>query len=106
MSPSAIAREHSHPGAGVYIKIAFILAVITAVEVLTFYMPEFQPILVEILLVLSAAKFLLVAMFFMHLKFDHTSFAVYFGGGILLAMCIFLGVMFLAIGSHGWPGGY
>jgi len=36
-----------------------------------FYVPTFQSVLVPVLLVLSAVKFTLVVMFYMHLKFDN-----------------------------------
>ena len=36
-----------------------------------FYIPALESVLVPILLVLSAGKFALVAMWYMHLKFDH-----------------------------------
>jgi cytochrome c oxidase subunit 4 len=68
-------QEHSHPGAKEYLGIAVVLTVITAVEVAIFYMPAMKPMLVPSLLILSALKFSLVAMFYMHLKFDHRLFS-------------------------------
>ena|SRR2546426_5966028 len=69
------AGEHSHPGAKEYLGIAVILTVITAVEVAVFYIPTMKPMLVPTLLTLSALKFALVAMFYMHLKFDARLFS-------------------------------
>ena len=72
--------QHSHPTPGLYLRIALILFVLTALEVLSFeagrgglgasIQPIFEPIVVLLLIVLSAAKFALVAMFYMHLKQD------------------------------------
>ncbi|MBT8396217.1 MAG: cytochrome C oxidase subunit IV family protein [Gemmatimonadetes bacterium] len=62
-----------------------ILTVITAVEVAIFYIPFLASVLVPTLLVLSAAKFLLVVMFFMHLKYDSRIFAGVFLAGLVLA---------------------
>jgi cytochrome c oxidase subunit 4 len=84
--------EHAHPGAKEYLAIAILLTVITAVEVAVYYVPAMKPMLVPTLLVLSALKFALVAMFYMHLKFDHRIFSWLFVtpmiviAGIILAL--------------------
>jgi cytochrome c oxidase subunit 4 len=82
--------EHGHEGGhaspGFYWMIGGILTVITAVEVAIFYIPFLEPVLVPLLLVLSAAKFLLVVMFFMHLKFDSKVFTGVFMAGMVLAV--------------------
>jgi cytochrome c oxidase subunit IV len=76
----------SHASPAFYWAIGGILTVITAVEVAIFYIPFLDPVLVPSLLVLSAGKFLLVVMFFMHLKFDHRIFTGVFLSGMVLAM--------------------
>ena len=98
--------EHAHPGSKVYITIATILAVITAVEVAVYYIEELRPFIFPILIVLSAAKFALVVGYFMHLKFDHVSFTWYFGGGLALAVALAMSVVVLQIATHGLPAGY
>lgn len=87
--------EHSHPTAGTYLRIAAILAVLTVVEVGVFYIPAFHPVLAPALLTLSAAKFALVVMFYMHLKMDSRFFTFLFGGPMLLASAVLLGLLFL-----------
>jgi cytochrome c oxidase subunit 4 len=78
--------EHgSHATPGFYWAVGGILTVITAVEVAIFYIPALSSVLVPILLVLSAAKFALVVMFFMHLKFDSPIFSGVFMAGLVLA---------------------
>ena len=67
--------EHAHPGAKEYLGIAVVLTVITAIEVAVFYVPAMKPMLAPVLLTLSAVKFAMVAMWYMHLKFDHRLFS-------------------------------
>jgi cytochrome c oxidase subunit IV len=62
--------EVRHPGAATYLIIAAFLLVLTAMEITVFYVRPLRPVLVPVLLVLSAAKFALVVMFYMHLKYD------------------------------------
>jgi cytochrome c oxidase subunit 4 len=45
--------------------------------------------------VLSGAKFSIVAMFYMHLKYDARLFTNFFIGGLLLAMAIVIAIMAL-----------
>ncbi len=85
--------EHAHPGAKEYLGIAVILTVITAIEVAVFYIPQMKVILVPTLLTLSALKFALVAMFYMHLKFDHRLFSWLFVVPMLLAALVILALM-------------
>ena len=82
MSTEAMSR---HASPGFYWAIGAVLTIITAVEVAIFYIPAMAPVLVPVLLVLSAAKFLLVVMFFMHLKFDSKIFSGVFLAGLVLA---------------------
>jgi cytochrome c oxidase subunit 4 len=94
-APAPAAGEHAHPTTGTYVRIAIILTIITLVEVGVFYVPAFQAALVPILLTLSACKFALVVMFYMHLKMDSRFFTFLFGGPFLLAAGMLLGLMFL-----------
>lgn len=96
----AHAPEHAHPGPKTYAKIAVILTLITVVEVWVFYLPVLRPALVPILSVLSATKFALVVMFYMHLKFDHPIFSRILMGGVVIAFGVFLWVLALFTFSH------
>lgn len=93
---AAPAQERAHPSPLRYTVIALILAVITIVEVVIVYLDGLRPILVPVLVVLSAAKFTIVAMFFMHLRFDSRLFSTFLVCGLLLAaaMIIVLLVLF------------
>jgi cytochrome c oxidase subunit 4 len=95
MAGHAQAGEHAHPGAKEYLGIAVVLTVITAIEVAVFYIPSLAFALVPILLVLSALKFVLVVMFYMHLKFDSRLFSWLFVAPMLLAICMILALMAL-----------
>jgi cytochrome c oxidase subunit 4 len=87
--------EQAHATTGTYLRIAAILVMITLVEVGVFYVPAFQAVLVPVLLVLSAVKFTLVVMFYMHLKFDHKLFRLVFLLPLLFAAGVIIGLMFL-----------
>ena len=86
-------KEHPHPGAKEYLAIAVVLTVITAIEVAVFYIPQMHPVLVPTLLTMSALKFGLVAMFYMHLKFDHRLFSWLFVVPMALAVVVILALM-------------
>jgi len=49
--------------------------------------------------VLSAFKFALVVLFYMHLKFDSRLFAFLFSGPLLLALAVMIGLLFLFFGA-------
>lgn len=92
------ATEHhpgAHPSPRVYVQIAVVLAILTMVEVAAYYIPTLQPVLAPLLILLSAAKFALVVMFFMHLKFDSKLFSVLFTGPLLLTGAVLLALMTL-----------
>jgi len=86
---------HGHPGWKTYTLVAVVLAIITAAEVAVFYIPALQPALAPILLVLSAGKFSLVVMFYMHLKFDSRIFSGVFLAPMSLAMVVIIGLILL-----------
>ena len=81
--------HHDHPGERKYIKIAIILAVITAVEVAFSYWEAVEGILAPSLIAMSIVKFAIVVMYFMHLKFDSRLFRRLFVAGIALAIFVY-----------------
>ena len=99
-APAHHPTEAAHPRAGGYIQIAVVLTVITAIEVGVFYVlvGPVRPFLAPVLIALSAVKFALVVMFYMHLKFDHRLFTSIFLFG--LAMAAFTIIAFIAL-FHG-----
>jgi len=74
-----------HGGVGAYVVVAVILTVITALEFAVIYIRALTPILVPLLLVMSAAKFALVVLFFMHLRSDARVLATLFTGALIVA---------------------
>jgi cytochrome c oxidase subunit 4 len=84
-----------HASVGIYWMIGIVLAVITGIEVAIFYIPAIGAALVPILLALSAAKFVIVVMFFMHLKFDSRVFTALFLAGLTLAVFMVTGLIIL-----------
>lgn len=85
--------EHAHPGPWRYIQIAVILAVITAAEVVLYYIDMPDGLLVAALLFFSTIKFALVALYFMHLRFDAPLFRKLFMVGIILAFAVYVIVL-------------
>ena len=94
------ALEKEHPGPKTYAKVAAVLTIITAIEVWVFYVPAMKPMLVPILVALSAIKFTLVVMFYMHLKFDHPAFTRVLLSGVILAFGVFLALLALFTFAH------
>jgi len=75
--------EHGMSNAG-YVRIAAILAAITALEVATYYID----------LGALFVKFIIVVSYFMHLKFDNKLFSWVFYAGLILALTVY--AIFLA----------
>jgi len=91
--------EQAHATTGTYLRVAAILVMITLIEVGVFYVPAFQSVVVPVLLVLSAVKFALVVMFYMHLKFDNRFFTFLFGGPLILALAVAVSLLFIFYGA-------
>lgn len=94
-SAKQVPLSRDHPSPAEYVKIATVLAVITVFEVTAYYIEVLRGILVPMLLVLSAMKFSLVALWYMHLKFDSRLFSALFMGGLALAGVVLVALMFL-----------
>ena len=77
------------------------MAVITAIEVAVYYVPSLRGALIPILLALSAVKFAMVVMWFMHLKFDNKLFSWFFVGGVVLAGLVLVALLALFTVNHG-----
>jgi cytochrome c oxidase subunit 4 len=88
---------HEHPTWKEYRWVALILTVITVLEVWGYYIPRLvhSPYFVPLLLFMSATKFVIVVMFYMHLKYDHRLFRALFTGPLTIAMATLIGLLFL-----------
>lgn len=89
------AEEHAHPDPRQYIKIAVILAILTALEIAVFYIDQVEAFEAYILLPLSALKFILVVGYYMHLKFDNKLFTYTFVFGLSVGAGVILSFMAL-----------
>ena len=83
-------QAHAEPN---YIGVFIWLAVLTAVEVVAVYMPLTRLALAAILVILAFTKAALVALYFMHLKFERRTMLLVALTPIIL--CVFL--MFMLI---------
>jgi cytochrome c oxidase subunit IV len=84
-------HEHGMSDAG-YIKIALILAAITALEVSTYYV-DFGPLFLPSLIAMMFVKFFMVVSYFMHLKFDNKLFSLMFYIGLGLAIFVYVAAL-------------
>ena len=71
------------------------LAAITTIEVAVFYVNWLGYGIIPVLTILSVAKFALVAMFFMHLRYDARLFSWLFVGGLALALTVVFALLVL-----------
>jgi cytochrome c oxidase subunit IV len=90
-------EAHAHPTWSTYKWVALVLVVITVIEVWVYYIPQFvaSRLFVPSLLIMSAAKFAIVVMFYMHLKYDHKLFRALFTGPLIIAVLTIISLLFL-----------
>jgi len=95
----AAAHVHhgEHPTWTIYWKVALVLTVITVAEVSAYYIPTWEGswIYVPSMLTMSAAKFAIVVMYYMHLKYDHKLFKSLFTGPLIVAGLTLIALLFL-----------
>ncbi|HEU4990501.1 MAG TPA: cytochrome C oxidase subunit IV family protein [Gemmatimonadaceae bacterium] len=94
---AALGEVKEHPTWSTYWKVAVILTIITALEVWVYYIPSFvaSHLFVPTLLILSAFKFAIVVLFYMHLRYDHRLFRALFTGPLIIAMATIVSLLFL-----------
>lgn len=91
-------NDHKHHSIVPYIVVGVILAVITYIE---FAIIEYEiPFLGDAatlwwLMILSVAKFIMVIMYFMHLKDDEFTYSGFFGSGMVIGLGTFVAFAFL-----------
>ncbi len=96
---AAEGEHHGHdghvPSDGYFIKIAIILAIVTALETSTYWWPEgAQSWAIPALLIMMAIKFFMIVSIFMHLKFDSKIFSFMFYTGLVLAIFVYMVFLF------------
>ena len=114
MASSDEQQHGRHPTFKQYVFVATILFIITIVEFLLIYQPLFYltrldavgPAKLPLLFILSGFKFIVVIMFYMHLKFDSKLFSVVFIAGLILAVAVAIAVLSLFTALGGNPRAY
>jgi cytochrome c oxidase subunit IV len=81
----AAATNEQHATIRTYVIIAFTLTAVTALEFGVIYVRRLAPILLPLLLMLSAGKFALVVMFYMHLRYESRVLTFLFVAPLVLA---------------------
>src|SRR5438309_8813549 len=84
-----------HATVGTYVLVALVLTGVTALEVGVIYVRRLAPIVIPLLLAMSAAKFALVALFFMHLRYESRVLTFLFVGPLILASGLAVALMTL-----------
>jgi cytochrome c oxidase subunit 4 len=89
--------HEEHPTWSTYWKVALFLTEITAEEVSAYYIPAWETswVYVPSMLIMSTVKFIVVVMFYMHLKYDHKLFRTLFTGPLIIASLTLIGLLFL-----------
>jgi len=95
--PSAAGRWARHPSPKEYVRIAIVLALVTAAEVAVYYIDWIHEndLLIPLLFLFALIKFALVAMWFMHLRFDSRTYARFFLIGIAGAVTLYTAVLLM-----------
>ena len=89
-------HAHEHPDWKQYKWVALILTLITVVEVWVYYTSfASHRLFVPTLLVMSAIKFAIVVMYYMHLKYDNKIFIALFVGPLIIAVGTVTALLFL-----------
>ncbi len=92
--------ESVHVGSSVYLIVGAFLIVLTGMEITVAYVHALRPVLVPVLMILAIAKFALIAMFFMHLKYEKWVLNTMF----LFPLAIAIGAFFALIGLFAYLG--
>ena len=85
----------AHPTPKTYFTVAMVLSLITAIEVGVFYLTWLGYGIIPVLAILSIAKFVMVAMFYMHLKYEARLFTVFFVAGMAVATFVIFALLIL-----------
>lgn len=88
-------HERKHPSVWEYVKIALILAVLTAGEVAVSYMDMGRTVQIFLLLGMMTIKFSLVVLWFMHVKFDSPGYGRVFTFGLALTATVYGAVLLM-----------
>jgi cytochrome c oxidase subunit IV len=92
-------EQAHHPSDRTYLKIGSVLFILTAIEIALYFVEDALDsdwgfyALIGSLIFLSSIKFVLVVMYYMHLKWDDRMFTWFFLAGLFVAAAIILAMM-------------
>ncbi len=90
--------DHHGPTPSQYVQIFGVLFALTAMEIAASYI-DVGPLFLPLLLALMAIKFVLVAGWFMHLKYDTKTYTGFMVTGLVLAMALYAVVLLVFSGA-------
>lgn len=90
--------HHPHPTPKQYVQIALLLGVLTAIEVLLYYVEVgFESVGTQVtaplLIILALIKFFIVVGWYMHLRFEDALLSKFFSGGAILAFVLYVATL-------------
>lgn len=111
MASSTQSHETHHPTFTQYVVVATLLFAITIVEFLLIWgrvgiSDDLGASKIPLLITLSAIKFAIVIMFYMHLKFESRLFSLVFLSGLTLAFSVGIALLSIFVGFGGEPREY
>jgi cytochrome c oxidase subunit 4 len=98
--PRGEVAHSEHPSTKAYIRIGIVLAVLTGIEVIVSYSKQSARVITVALLCLMFVKFILVVLWFMHLKFDSRRYARFFVMGLAGAITLYV-IVLMTFGVFG-----
>ncbi len=94
VNPTTEAHAHSSSHEGTYVVVFLLLAILTLIELVVTYIPTIKIVL---LLVLSATKAILVASFYMHLRYERPFYPLAFAVPVVIAVLVALAMQQLVL---------
>lgn len=90
-------RVVRHPSPREYVRVAVVLAVVTALEVAVYYLDWVHEhgLLIPLLFLFALVKFSLVVLWYMHLRFDSRTYARFFVMGLAGALTLYVAVLLM-----------
>lgn len=94
---AARGRAVRHPSPREYVRVAVVLAIVTALEVAIYYVDWVHEhgLLVPLLFLFALVKFSLVVLWYMHLRFDSRTYARFFVMGLAGALTLYVAVLLM-----------
>lgn len=90
-------RMVRHPSPREYVRVAVVLALVTALEVAVYYIDWVHEhgLLIPLLFLFALVKFSLVVLWYMHLRFDSRTYARFFVMGLAGALTLYVAVLLM-----------